>query len=79
MKIRETIHHGDYYNVREIDIPPTWAGFVDLMTTSPYRGGDTAETLAVNKYAAQTFANLLTLGKGDRGWAHYVRLGSPDE
>jgi hypothetical protein len=44
MKVRETIHHGDYYNVREQEIEPTWNGFVDLLMASPYGEGEPVVT-----------------------------------
>ena len=71
INVRETIHHGDYHNVREMKIPPTWDGFVSLMTSSPYAGGSTAENLARNGYAARTFADLINKGRASRGWADY--------
>ena len=71
MTVTETIHHGDYRNVRTVTVPRTWAGFVELLTASPYGAGESAERLAGNKYAAETFANLLTLGIAERGWATY--------
>lgn len=74
MLVRETIHHGDYYNVREQEIDPTWDGFVELLLASPYKGSSTAENLARNKYVAKAFADLLTKGEAEHGWASYQNL-----
>ena len=71
MKVRETIRHGDYRNVREVDIERTWDDFVELILGSPYKAAQTAEELARNKYVAQCFADLMTAGKGNLGWADY--------
>jgi hypothetical protein len=71
IKVRETIHHGDYYNVREVEIKPTWDGFVELLSGSPYAAGNDASTLASNRYAAKTFADIINRGRGERGWALY--------
>lgn len=70
--VTETIHHGDYRNVRSVTVPRTWAGFVNVLVSSRYAGGATAETLASNKYVAQAFADLLTTGRCEHGWATYV-------
>lgn len=74
MLVRVTIHHGDYYNVREQEIEPTWKGFVELLLASPYKGSATAESLARNKYVAEAFIYLLADGVTEYGWARYETI-----
>jgi len=78
MLIKETIHHGDYYNVREQSVAPTWQGLIDLLSESPYgRGRDKNLDAMVNlhrahnRFVARLLADLLTAGKGQLGWARY--------
>jgi len=68
MTVRETIHHGNYRNVREMTVAPTWAGWVELLQSSPYSMGHDAEN---NPYVAKAFAKLLTTGKTGHGWAEF--------
>lgn len=69
--VRETIHHGDYYNVREHTMEQTWNGFVRMMSKSPYNAHENVDYYAQNPYVGKLFADLLTSGAGDHGWAHY--------
>ena len=71
--VRETLHHGDFRNVREVTIFPTWAGFVELLASSPYPMGRDAEN---NRYAARAFADLLTTGKASHGWSTFDVVAS---
>jgi hypothetical protein len=79
MVIRETIHHGDYRNVRTVDVPApryhsaplTFSGLVSVLSTSPYNAGWPLQKYADNGYVAQLFVNLLTKGYGEFGWASY--------
>jgi hypothetical protein len=75
LTVRETIHHGDYRNVREQTIPATWDGFVSLLLASPYNGGHNAGWYAKNEYAAELFAGLIERRRGEFGWAHYEVVG----
>ena len=72
--VRETIHHGDYRNVREQTIAPTWAGLLELLSASPY-GGGSGDMVNLyrshNRYVAKLFADLLTTDAGQHGWAIY--------
>lgn len=75
MRVTETIHHGDYYNVRTVDMEPTFAGLVAMLQSSPYGSfpaWGTVEDYASNRYVAQLLAGLLTRGRGELGWATYV-------
>lgn len=78
MLVRETIHHGDYRNTREQEIEPTWEGFVKLLQASPYNAGKTAADHVTNKYVAKAFADLLTKGKAEHGWARYKVMYAGD-
>jgi hypothetical protein len=69
--VRETIHHGDYRNVREQTIRPTWDGLVALLDASPYNAKGHRADYAKNRYVAIMFADLLTKGRGEHGWARY--------
>lgn len=71
MRVRETIHHGNYYNVREQMVEPTFAGIVKLLQASPYNGGGTLEQYAANQYVTKMAGNLLIKGDGQYGWARY--------
>ena len=73
VKIRETIHHGDYRNVRTVDIGQalTFAAMSDVLTSSPYGMGKTLEDHAKNRYVGKLFTDLLTAGNGEFGWARY--------
>lgn len=85
--VRETIHHGNYRNVREQRIAPTWAGFIELLAASPYNNGGGTSDLselwnlhrAHNRYVARLFADLLTRGIGDLGWAHYEVVSAKND
>lgn len=66
--VRETIHHGDYYNVREATMEQTWEGFTAMLDASPYNAASRYDR---NPYVAKLFADLLTKGSGDHGWARY--------
>lgn len=73
IRVRETIHHGDFHNTREVSIEPTWNGFVEMLGTSTYpvmsdRSGD-------NRYTAMAFAWLLTTGAAQIGWIDYKVIG----
>jgi hypothetical protein len=68
MIVHETIHHGDYRNMRTVHIEPTWAGFVSMLQSSPYPMGRDAEN---NRYAAMSFAKLLRTGRSEHGWARF--------
>jgi hypothetical protein len=68
--VRETIHHGDYRNVREQTIRLTWEGFTDMLDGSPYNARGHAADYARNRYT-RLFADLLTKGRGAHGWARY--------
>jgi hypothetical protein len=89
MIVRENIHHeGAEDTVRVQEIEPTWAGFVQLLLSSPYPGERTADSLANNPAAALAFAGLVTRSRHygdsirvhgnqigiDFGWAHYEVL-----
>lgn len=67
--VRETIHHGDYYNVREQTIEQTWDGLTELLAASPYNAPTAGQ--GRNPYVAKLLADLLTKGAGDHGWARY--------
>lgn len=69
--IRETIHHGDYRNVREHTMEQTWQGFTAMLDESPYNAHEDPTGYARNPYVGKLFADLLTTGAGDHGWAHY--------
>lgn len=79
LTIRETIHHGDYFNVREQTVAPTWDGFVELLQASPYNAHANPADHASNRYAAKLFADLLTAGAGEHGWARYQVVANPEE
>jgi hypothetical protein len=79
MIVRETIHHGDYRNVREQRIAPNFAGICDLLAASPYNGGKTLEQQAENKFVVRMAAKLLTTGRGEHGWATYEVIANTDE
>lgn len=73
--VRETIHHGDYRNIRTETIDQTWRGFTTMLNRSPYHAGKTNENWNDgNVYVARLFADLLTTGKGSLGWARYEVL-----
>lgn len=71
LRVRETVRHGNYHNVRTVEMPVTWDGFTALLLSSPYCGSQTAESLAANTFVAATFASLLRDGRASHGWATY--------
>lgn len=72
MIVREEIRHGDYRNIREQIIEPTFAGVVELLRASPYAGAEkTAEQYAANRYVVGLYDGLLATGRGSLGWADY--------
>lgn len=72
MIVRESIHHGDFRNVRSQKIEPTFAGIVTLLQASPYAAGTkTLAEYAGNRYVLRMAADLLASGRGDFGWATY--------
>lgn len=73
-RIRETIRHGDYHNVREVEIESTWAGMVKLLMGSPYHGGADADSMANNPYVTAAFVDLMATGRASFGWADYEIL-----
>lgn len=79
MIVRETIHHGNYRNVREQRVAPSFAGICELLAASPYNGGKTMEQQATNKFVARMVAQLLTTGRGEHGWATYEVIANTDE
>lgn len=67
IRIRETIHHGQYYNVTESEGFSVIGAFQNALAASPYnRHVDIA-----NKYALACYADLVSTGKGEFGWARY--------
>lgn len=77
MKVRETVHHGDYRNVREVDMSPTWVGFMRMLQESSYPTDPINAT--GNPWVALSFAKLITTGKSSRGWADYEIIEGRDE
>lgn len=77
MKIRETIRHGDYRSIREVDMSPTWVGFMRMLQESPYPTDPIDAT--GNPYVALSFAKLITTGKCNRGWVYYEITKGRDE
>jgi DNA modification methylase len=75
MIVRETIHHGDYRNVREQDIEPTFAGVVDLLMASPY-SANSREWYEKNRFVRALAAELLSDApyNASFGWALYEVL-----
>lgn len=71
MKVREVIRHGSYHHERVVEMSPTWASFVDMLSRSPYGGAETPESMARNQYVAMAFADLLVKGQAQLGWAAY--------
>lgn len=72
MKVIETLHHGDYYNVRRDDIAATFEAFVKFLQGSPYA---TAVVVPENRYVRKAFDDLIANGHSGFGWAHYTRGG----
>jgi hypothetical protein len=68
MRVTETIHHGDYRNVRTENIEPTFAAFLTFLQASPYKTMN-----ADSRYLKTAFSNLLTTGRGEFGWATYTQ------
>jgi hypothetical protein len=68
--VRETIHHGNYRNVREQVIPATMAGIRDLLAASPYNA-NVVDTMTSNPYVMSMAVALLADGYGEFGWASY--------
>ncbi len=68
--ITETIHHGDYYNVRTETIPRTFGGFADFLNRSPYR--KPVRLRAGDPIVAGLIADLVDNGKASLGWADYT-------
>jgi hypothetical protein len=80
MIVRETIHHGDYYNVRHFyaGVPEykngaamTFERFTELLASSPYNGGKSVIEYAANTYVSKAYVDLLTTRRADYGWARY--------
>lgn len=73
MIIKETIHHGDYFNVRTLTLQD--AEYVDFFEgvrkTCPYRPhGD-----STNSFERQCWDDLVDTGKSEIGWCRYERVG----
>lgn len=69
MIIKETIHHGDYYNVRTLTLrDATYDDFYgEVRKTCPYRPhGD-----STNRFERQCWDDLVDTGKGTIGWCRY--------
>lgn len=67
IKIRETIHHGDYYNVRDVELSK-WDYQVfmrEVMGTSPYNSGKE------NVWTANCYEKVRDTGEGHYGWGTY--------
>ena len=71
--IREVIHHGTYYNVRDTPIfgtAPSWAGFIDSLAASPYNANCYERP---NEHVRQAYEDLTgPTGEGNIGWARYT-------
>ncbi|AOY11982.1 hypothetical protein SEA_ADNAMA_134 [Mycobacterium phage Adnama] len=63
--IVETIHHGDYHNVRTGEAS-TYTEFVSFLQASPYAG---TATRADNKHVRESWDSLLATGRSEFGWA----------
>lgn len=72
MRIADTIHHGDYYNVREVRLEPDYSAFVDVLNSGPYGGGSSVEP--TNKYAFKAYRELIATGEADFGWRRFEVL-----
>lgn len=69
--LRETIHHGDYYNVRDVLIQETvlsWSTFLASLEDSPYNANRASEP---NDYTREAYEAIVKTGHGDIGWARY--------
>lgn len=76
MLVKDTIHHGDYYNERVVELSPVYVRFVEFLNSGPYGAGDGVKT--TNKYAYAAFTKLIDTGKSDFGWRRFeiIRRGS---
>lgn len=75
VRVRDEIRHGDYNDVREVDVEPTLKGFIDLLNSGPYGGGNVAHP--DNKYAVEAWEKFKDTGKSQFGWRDFSTV--PDE
>ena len=75
VRVRDEIRHGDYNDVREVDVEPTLEGFIDLLNSGPYGGGNVAHP--GNKYAVEAWEKFKDTGRSQFGWRDFSTV--PDE
>ena len=75
IRVRDEIRHGDYHDVRDVDVEPTLEGFIDLLNSGPYGGGNVAHP--GNKYAVEAWEKFKNTGKSQFGWRDFSAV--PDE
>lgn len=71
MIVTETIHHGDYRNVRTSGDVKTYAAFLTWLRQGPY--GKTGATVSTNRYIRKLWVDLRFTGTGHHGWADYQK------
>jgi hypothetical protein len=76
MVIRETIHHGDYFNVRTIEGSSARELLASMGETSPYPFTFDPEH---NRFHAEALEDLEGTGKTTIGWARYEVTALPPE
>lgn len=67
MLIKETVHHGDFFNEREVTIDTAdFETFFDqVRLTCPYKSS------GANEYEQECWEDLVSTGKGSIGWCRY--------
>lgn len=72
VRIRDEIRHGDYHDVRDVDVEDSLEGFLDFLNSGPYGGGNVAHP--GNKWAVDAYNRFQNTGKSDFGWREFTRL-----
>lgn len=76
MLVKDTIHHGDYYDERIVEVLPMFHRFVQFLNSGPYGAGNSVKS--DNKYAIKAYQQLMDTGESEFGWRRFevVRWGS---
>lgn len=76
MLVKDTIHHGNYYDERVVEVLPIFQRFVQFLNSGPYGAGDHVK--CDNRFAVEAYKRLMETGESDFGWRRFevIRWGA---
>lgn len=73
MLVRDELHHGDYEDIRVVEVGEDLDSFLDFLNSGPYGGGNVATRS--NRFAVAAYQEFMSTGQTDFGWRRIYREG----